>query len=46
MRDCTFKATGSHMIFKGYTASFSAEDDDNKDSISLPLGRRGMPASP
>ena len=35
--DCTFKAAGSHMIFKGYTASFSAEDDNDKDSILPPL---------
>jgi len=35
--DCTFKANGSHMIFKGYTASFSSEDDDNKENILPPL---------
>jgi DNA topoisomerase-1 len=35
--DCTFKATGSHMIFKGYTASFNNEDEDDKDNILPPL---------
>ncbi len=35
--DCTFRATGSHMVFKGYTASFSGDDDDNKDNILPPL---------
>ena len=35
--DCTFKATGSHMTFKGYTASYSNEDDDTKDSLLPPL---------
>ncbi len=35
--DCTFRATGSHMVFKGYTASFSGDDEDNKDNILPPL---------
>ncbi len=35
--DCTFRANGSHMIFKGYTASFNSEEDDNKDNILPPL---------
>ncbi len=35
--DCTFRATGSHMIFKGYTASFSGDDEDNKDNLLPPL---------
>ena len=31
--DCTFRATGARMIFKGYTVAYSGEDDDNKDSM-------------
>jgi DNA topoisomerase-1 len=31
--DCTFKATGARMVFKGYTVAYSGEDDDNKDSL-------------
>lgn len=35
--ECTFKASGSHMIFKGYTAVYNAEEDDTKDTLLPPL---------
>ena len=31
--DCTFRATGARMLFKGYTVAYSGEDDDNKDNM-------------
>ncbi len=34
---CNFRASGSHMVFKGYTAVYSSEDDDTKDMLLPPL---------
>jgi DNA topoisomerase I len=38
--DCLFKATGSRLTFKGFTAVFGADDDEDKDSI-LPALHEG-----
>ncbi len=35
--DCTFRASGSRMTFKGYTAAYSGIDEENKDSLLPPL---------
>lgn len=35
--ECTFKASGSRMIFKGYTAVYSTEEDETKDTLLPPL---------
>ncbi|MGI5849415.1 MAG: type I DNA topoisomerase [Christensenellales bacterium] len=35
--DCTFKSSGSRMIFKGYTAVYAIEDEKIKDSLLPPL---------
>lgn len=29
----TFKASGSRMLFKGYTAAYTSANDDNKDNV-------------
>lgn len=31
--DYTFKASGSRMLFKGYTAAYTSDNDDNKDNV-------------
>lgn len=35
--ECTFKASGSRVIFKGYTAAYSTEEDETKDTLLPPL---------
>lgn len=35
--ECTFKASGSRVIFKGYTAVYSSEEDNTKDTLLPPL---------
>jgi DNA topoisomerase-1 len=31
--DCAFRATGARLLFKGYTAAYTGEDDEGKDSL-------------
>lgn len=31
--DCTFRATGSRLTFRGYTLAYSSEEDESKDSL-------------
>ncbi len=31
--DCTFKASGSRLLFKGYSAAYTAADDTAKDNL-------------
>jgi DNA topoisomerase-1 len=31
--ECTFKASGSRLVFKGYTAIYSTDEDDTKDML-------------
>ncbi len=31
--ECTFKASGSRMTFKGYTVIYNTEEDDTKDTL-------------
>lgn len=35
--ECTFRASGSRMVFKGYTAVYSTEEDETKDTLLPPL---------
>ncbi len=35
--DCTFRASGSRVLFKGYTVAYSSEEDETKDTLLPPL---------
>jgi len=35
--ECTFKASGSRVVFKGYTVVYNSEEEDVKDTLLPPL---------
>ncbi len=35
--ECTFKASGSHMVFKGYTVVYNTDEEDAKETLLPPL---------